>query len=206
MKKQDTMRKMYDILEFIKKYTSENSYPPSVREICMATSIKSTATVYYYLNLLEQNNLIRRAQAKNRAIEVINEYSDNFPKKKLVDIPLVGKIAAGEPILAIQNLDDVYTLPANLFDSSEDLFMLRVLGDSMIEAGIFDSDIIVIRRQPTAENGQIAVALLDGSATVKRFFKEKDRYRLHPENQSMEDIIVKEVEILGVVVGSIRQF
>jgi len=206
MTKQDTMRKMYEMLDFIKDFTADKSYPPSVREICKGLNIKSTATVYYYLSLLEENNLIKKEESKNRAIEVVKPFAETFKRKNLIDIPLVGRIAAGEPILATQNLDDVYTMPTDLFKEKEDLFMLKVSGNSMIEAGIFDSDIIVVRKQPTAENGQIAVAMIDGSATVKRFYKEKDHFRLHPENSSMKDIIVNEVEILGIVVGLIRQF
>lgn len=205
MVKDDTIEKMNSILLFIKKFTQEYKYPPSVREICKGMAIKSTATVYYYLRLLEENGHIKKAQSKNRALEVITPYSESFPAKNNIDIPLVGRIAAGEPILATQNLDNVYSMPSDLFNVGGELFMLKVCGHSMIEAGIMNSDNIIIRKQSTADNGQIVVAMLDGNATVKRFFKEKDHYRLHPENEIMKDIIVKEVDILGIVVGLIRQ-
>ncbi|MGI6701571.1 MAG: transcriptional repressor LexA [Christensenellales bacterium] len=202
MTKRDTMRKMHEILDFIKEYTLNKSYPPSVREICKGMGIKSTATVYYYLNLLEEHNLIKKEGSKNRAIEILSPYK----KKRLIDIPLVGRIAAGEPILATENLEDILTLPSDLFPSKEDLFMLKVKGQSMINAGIFDGDIIVVRKQPSADNGQIAVIMLDGEATVKRFYKENGYFRLHPENDAMNDIIVNDAEVLGIVIGLIRQF
>ena len=206
MLKKETQDKMIEMLDYIKEFTASNGYPPSVREICKAMRIKSTATVYYYLNLLEDNNYIKKAQSKNRAIEVVNKYKDSFPKKNLIDIPLVGRIAAGEPILATENLEDVYSVSADKFSSTNDLFMLKVCGESMINAGINDSDIIVVNKQPSADNGQIVVAMVDGNATVKRFYIKNDHYILRPENDNMNDIIVQDVDILGVVVGLIRQY
>lgn len=206
MLKKETQDKMIEMLDYIKEFTASNGYPPSVREICKAMRIKSTATVYYYLNLLEDNNYIKKAQSKNRAIEVVNKYKDSFPKKNLIDIPLVGRIAAGEPILATENLEDVYSVSADMFSSTNDLFMLKVCGESMINAGINDSDIIVVNKQPSADNGQIVVAMVDGNATVKRFYIKNDHYILRPENDNMNDIIVQDVDILGVVVGLIRQY
>lgn len=204
--KESTLIRMQEILEFIRNYTKSNSFPPSVREICNGVGIKSTATVYYYLNLLEQNNYIRKTRSKNRAIEIIDKSHVNNTNDNTVDIPLIGKIAAGEPIFASESLEDVITISTNLFSPTEDLFMLKVKGMSMIGIGIFTDDIIVLRRQNTADNGDIVAAMIDGEATVKRFYKESNYYRLHPENDTMQDIITQEVEILGVVVGLVRQY
>lgn len=204
--KESTLIRMHKMLEFIRDFTKENSYPPSVREICSHMGIKSTATVYYYLNLLEQNNYIRKTPSKNRAIEIINRPSLDDESIDTISIPLIGKIAAGEPILASENLEDIIKVSINLFSPIEDLFMLKVKGNSMIDIGIYSDDIIVIRKQSTAENGDIVAAMIDGDATIKRFYKESNNYRLHPENKSMQDIIVNEIDILGIVVGLIRQY
>lgn len=192
-----------NLLKFIKKFVETNGYPPSVREMGSALCVSSTATIQYYLEKLESRGLIKKSSSKNRTIEVI-ESSQN--KLKSVVIPLVGKVAAGVPILATENIEDKYVLPESLFDKSEEMFVLNVSGDSMINAGIFNGDKIVVAKQNNAENGEIVVALIDDSATVKRFFKEKNRIRLQPENDKLSPIFANEVEILGKVVGLIRKY
>jgi repressor LexA len=195
--------KLNEVLNFIKDFSARHGYPPSVREMCGGLRISSTASVYYYLNKLESLGLISKSPSKNRAIEIKTKYSD-FAKKTSVDIPLLGKIAAGEPILAVENLEDVYPLPRELFGNGE-LFMLSIKGDSMIDAGIFDGDKIIIKKQPAANNGEIVAALIDGCATVKRLFVHKDKIVLHPENAAMQDIVAEKVDIIGVAAGLIRK-
>ncbi|ADQ04832.1 transcriptional repressor, LexA family [Caldicellulosiruptor owensensis OL] len=201
MKKQLT-KKQEEILEFIKKRIKEKGYPPAVREICEATGLKSTSTVHGHLTRLEKKGYIRRDPSKPRAIEIVDD--EFYVHRNVVQLPLVGKVTAGEPILAVENIEETMTLPYDLV-GTEDAFLLRVRGDSMIEAGIFDNDIIIVRRQNIAENGDIVVALIDDEATVKRFYKEHDHIRLQPENKAMEPIIVKDVKILGKVIGLIRR-
>uniref|UniRef100_A0A7C5V693 LexA repressor n=1 Tax=Caldicellulosiruptor owensensis TaxID=55205 RepID=A0A7C5V693_9FIRM len=201
MKKQLT-KKQEEILEFIKKRIKEKGYPPAVREICEATGLKSTSTVHGHLTRLEKKGYIRRDPSKPRAIEIVDD--EFYVHRNVVQLPLVGKVTAGEPILAVENIEETITLPYDLV-GTEDAFLLRVRGDSMIEAGIFDNDIIIVRRQNIAENGDIVVALIDDEATVKRFYKEHDHIRLQPENKAMEPIIVKDVKILGKVIGLIRR-
>ncbi|ADQ06961.1 transcriptional repressor, LexA family [Caldicellulosiruptor acetigenus I77R1B] len=201
MKKQLT-KKQEEILEFIKKRIKEKGYPPAVREICEATGLKSTSTVHGHLTRLEKKGYIRRDPSKPRAIEIVDD--EFYVHRNVVQLPLVGKVTAGEPILAVENIEETMTLPYDLV-GTEDAFLLRVRGDSMIEAGIFDNDIIIVRRQNVAENGDIVVALIDDEATVKRFYKEHDHIRLQPENKAMEPIIVKDVKILGKVIGLIRR-
>ena len=192
--------KQQELVKFIFDFTKENGYTPSVREMCDKMHFASTSTIFYYLNKCEQQGIIKRAKGKNRAIELVNAPEFN-------GVPLVGKVAAGEPILAQQNIEDYYELPANLFDyKNNELFLLNVQGNSMINIGINNGDKIVVKKQNTANNGQIVVAMVDDSATVKRFFKENGYYRLQPENDEMQPIIVSEVEILGIVVGLIRQY
>lgn len=193
MKKQLT-KKQEEILEFIKKRIKEKGYPPAVREICEATGLKSTSTVHGHLTRLEKKGYIRRDPSKPRAIEIVDE--EFYVHRNVVQLPLVGKVTAGEPILAVENIEETMTLPYDLV-GTEDAFLLRVRGDSMIEAGIFDNDIIIVRRQNVAENGDIVVALIDDEATVKRFYKEHDHIRLQPENKAMEPIIVKDVKSLA---------
>lgn len=194
----DISIKLDKLYNYINTFTTNNGFPPSVREICRDLHIKSTATAYYYLKKLEENGRIVKSPAKNRAIDV--------PLRSATKtIPLLGKIAAGTPILAIENIEEQYTLPVDLLPSG-DCFVLTVSGNSMVESGIYNGDKIIVRQQNTAENGQIVAALLDDSATVKRFFKEKDHIRLHPENSAMKDIIVDDVVILGIVTGLIRKF
>lgn len=194
----DISIKLDKLYNYINTFTTNNGFPPSVREICRDLHIKSTATAYYYLKKLEENGRIVKSPAKNRAIDV--------PLRSATKtIPLLGKIAAGTPILAIENIEEQYTLPVDLLPSG-DCFVLTVSGNSMVESGIYNGDKIIVRQQNTAENGQIVAALLDDSATVKRFFKEKDHIRLHPENSAMKDIIVDDVVILGIITGLIRKF
>lgn len=196
MKKVD--EKVNKVYDYVKKYFEENSYPPSVREICAHVGIKSTATAYSYLEKLKKNGLITKTPDKKRAFSLTKK--QNFPS-----VPLVGTVTAGTPILAVENIENYVPLPPE-FSNSEDLFILRVQGDSMIEAGIFNGDKIIVKKQNTADNGDIVVALLDDSSTVKRFYKKNSKIILHPENQTMCDIILDDVAILGKVIGLYRKF
>lgn len=192
------------IYEYIKLQTEKNGYPPSVREICIAVGLKSTSSVHKYLVKLEADGKLNRLSNKNRAITVKNEAQ--YERRPLHDIPVVGKVTAGIPILAQQNIDDYITLTEDMI-KDEDSFILTVSGESMINAGILDGDYIIVHRQPNALNGEIVVALIDESATVKRFYKEKNHIRLQPENDFMEPIYVESdtpFEILGKVTGVIR--
>lgn len=186
------------ILNYIQTFTNEKGYPPTVREIGNAVGLSSTATVHAYLKRLEGKNVLHRGSSMPRAISV-------NAKPGVVSVPVLGKIAAGSPILAIENHEDVITLPVDLAGSGE-LFALRVRGNSMVDAGIFDGDIVVVRKQPTAENGDIVVALIEDEATVKRFFKEEGHIRLQPENRAMQPIITDEAVILGRVVSLVRKY
>ncbi|ADL07939.1 transcriptional repressor LexA [Thermosediminibacter oceani] len=190
------------ILDYIYDFLNKRGYPPSVREICSATNLKSTATVHSYLVQLEKKGYISRDPQKPRAIVVMDKKTLG---KDIVPVPLVGKVTAGQPMLAEENIQGVFSLPKEMVPDSE-VFMLKVQGDSMIDAGIFDGDYVIVKVTSTAENGDIVVALLGDEATVKRFFKEKDHIRLQPENQYMEPIIVKDVKILGKVIGLFRKF
>ncbi len=189
--------KMQAVLEFINEYNAEYGYAPTVREICAELNIKSTASAYYYLEKLKDEGWLSKSPNKNRAV--------SFKKNASVNIPLIGTVTAGQPIFAYENYEDYYSFPAGSFRGSE-LFMLSVQGESMIDAGIYNGDKIVVRKQQTAENGDIVVALLDDSATVKRFYKRDGHFVLHPENESMQDIVVSEVAILGIVIGLVRTF
>lgn len=189
--------KMQAVLEFINEYNAEYGYAPTVREICAELNIKSTASAYYYLEKLKDEGWLSKSPNKNRAV--------SFKKNASVNIPLIGTVTAGQPIFAYENYEDYYSFPAGSFRGSE-LFMLSVQGESMIDAGIYNGDKIVVRKQQTAENGDIVVALLDDSATVKRFYKRDGHFVLHPENETMQDIIVSEVAILGIVIGLVRTF
>ena len=187
------------ILEFIKQEIELKGYPPSVREICKAVGLKSTATVHGHLNELERQGFIRRDATKPRAMEVL----DN-PRGRTV--PLVGKVTAGVPILAQENIEEYLVLPQSTSARGDDLFALRVEGESMIEAGILNGDIVIIRKQTNAENGDIVVAMIEDEATVKRIFYEKTRVRLQPENQHMDPIYADEVTVLGRVAALFRHF
>ena len=192
-----------EVLAFIINNVEKLGFPPSVREICEKFNMKSTATAFYYLKKLEKIGAIERDSSKNRHIRVSPEYmSDKLPEN-LVRMPMVGKIAAGQPITAIENKEDEYVFARELF-KGDDQFILKVQGESMIEAGIFDGDMVIVNPQQTANNGDIVVALLEDEATLKRFFIEADGIRLQAENSSMADIFVKDVQILGLAVGLIR--
>lgn len=188
------------ILEFIRQEIEEKGYPPSVREICAAVGLKSTSTVHAHLNTLEKKGFIRRDSTKPRALELL----DNSVSRGR-SVPLVGKVTAGLPITAIENIEDYLTLPQGMLGHDE-LFCLRVQGESMIEIGILDGDIIVVRQQQDAENGEVVVAMIDDEATVKRIFFEPERIRLQPENRHMEPIYTDHVSVLGKVVALFRQF
>lgn len=194
--------KQQEILDYIKESILKRGYPPSVREICEAVHLKSTSSVHSHLETLEKNGYIRRDPTKPRTIEITDD-SFGLTRRELVNVPLVGSIAAGQPILAEQNIENYFPIPVEMLPNQE-VFMLRVKGDSMINAGIFDGDQIIVKQQSTARNGEIVAALVDDSATVKRFYRENGHYRLQPENDSMDPIIVNEAEVLGVVIGLFR--
>lgn len=208
--KSDLNKREVAILNFISKQIKANQYPPSVREICKAVGLNSTATVHGYLEKLEQKGYIRKESQKGRALRVVNEDDvirkpkDLYAGKELVDVPVVGKITAGAPILAVENITDTFPIPLDFVGNSES-FMLTVRGESMIEAGILDGDYILVKQQNTAENGEIVVALIDDEATVKTFYKEKDYIRLQPENRTMAPIIVPDCKILAKVAGVFRK-
>ncbi len=195
-------KKQTEILDYIKLQILNKGYPPSVRDICEAVNLKSTSSVHAHLETLEKNGYIRRDPTKPRAIEIIDD-NFNLTRREVVNVPLVGKVAAGEPLLAVENVVSYFPIPAEYMPNQE-LFMLTVKGDSMINAGIFNGDNIIVSKQNAAHNGEIVVALVDDSATVKRFYKEEGHIRLQPENDTMEPIIVSDCEILGKVIGLIR--
>ncbi len=198
--------KQLKILDFIKEELYHKGYPPSVREICEAVGLKSTSTVHGHLEKLEKYGYIRRDPTKPRAIEII-DHNPYFSEKELIELPIIGKVTAGKPILAIENIEDTFTLPLDFLDINNDnSFILVVRGTSMINAGILDGDYVIVRQQNIAQNGDIVVALLGEEATIKRFFKERNYIRLQPENPDMEPIIAKNVKILGKVVGVFRKF
>jgi repressor LexA len=195
------------ILSFIKKEIQDKGYPPSVREIGEAVGLKSPASVHSHLKSLEKLNFIRRDPSKPRAIEVLYDSSDiTSLEKEMIQIPVVGKITAGQPIFADENIEDYFPVPVDYLSSSaKDLFILEVKGESMIEAGIFDGDYVIAQKQNYANNNDIVIALTEDGATVKRFFKEKDHICLQPENTSMKPIIINDVYILGKVIGLYRK-
>ncbi|MCQ4772298.1 LexA repressor [uncultured Clostridium sp.] len=197
--------KQTEILEYIKSEIINRGFPPAVREICEAVNLKSTSSVHSHLETLERNGYIRRDPTKPRAIEIVDD-NFNLTRRELVNVPVVGRVAAGEPILAVENVENYFPIPAEFMPNSQ-TFMLNVKGESMINAGILDGDQILVQQQSTAENGDIVVALIDDSATVKTFYKEDGYYRLQPENDTMEPIIVKDdLKILGKVIGVFRFF
>ncbi len=193
-----------EILRFIKHNIQTKGYPPSVREIGEAVGLKSSSTVHSYLRKLEEKKLLRRDPSKPRAMEILDE-SGTEEFKEMIMVPVLGQVAAGVPLLAVENREDVFPLPVD-FAGRGEFFMLHVKGDSMVEAGILEGDMVLVRHQPTVDNGDIAVAMIDNEATIKRFYKEHDYIRLQPENYRLSPIIVKDVEILGKVVGLIRKF
>ena len=194
--------KQREILEYIKEMILKKGYPPAVREICEAVHLKSTSSVHSHLESLEKNGYIRRDPKKPRTIEILD---DDFAltRRELVNVPVIGTVAAGVPILAEQNIEDYLPIPAEILPNKE-VFMLKVKGNSMIEAGIYNGDKVIVAKQPNAENGDKVVALVDDSATVKTFYKENGHFRLQPENSSMDPIILDQVEILGKVIGLFR--
>jgi len=193
------------ILDFLKKEIKDKGYPPAVREICKAVGLRSTSTVHGHLEKLEQKGFIRKDPSKPRAIEILEENFYAQPPTDYLNVPIVGKVTAGEPILAVENIEDHFPIPMT-FAKNKDLFMLKVRGESMIEVGIFDGDLVLVQKEQTARNGEVVVALIEDSATVKTFYKENNHIRLQPENKALEPIIVKDAEILGKVVGLFRSF
>lgn len=194
--------KQQEILEYIKDEILNRGYPPAVREICEAVHLKSTSSVHSHLETLEKNGYIRRDPTKPRAIEIIDD-TFNLTRREVVNVPMLGKVAAGQPILAVENIEDYFPIPTE-FMPNEESFMLKVQGESMVNAGIFDGDRVLVQKQSTARNGEMVVALVEDSATVKTFYKENGHYRLQPENDFMDPIIVNEVSILGKVFGVFR--
>jgi len=195
--------KQKEILDYIKSQIMSKGYPPSVRDICEAVHLKSTSSVHSHLATLERNGYIRRDPTKPRAIEILDDAFNNC-RCEVTSIPIVGRVAAGEPLLAVENIEDYFPVPTQDLPN-KDIFMLVVRGESMVNIGILDGDQIIVERTDTAENGDVVVALLDDSATVKRFYKEKGKYRLQPENDFMEPIITNELKILGKVIGLYRK-
>ncbi len=201
---QSLSEKQTAILEFIKKEILSRGYPPAVREICSAVGLNSPATVHSHLNILENKGYIRRDPSKPRAIEIIDQ-DFNLERRDYAQIPMVGYVAAGQPILAEENIQDYFPMPADMLPNSQ-VFMLKVRGDSMIEAGILDGDQVIVKQTNQASNGDMVVALIEDGATVKTFYKEKDHIRLQPENPDYDPIIVSDVQILGQVIGVFRMF
>ena len=197
-------KKQTEILEYIKSQILNKGYPPSVRDICEAVDLKSTSSVHSHLETLEKNGYIRRDPTKPRAIEIIDD-NFNLVRREVVNVPIVGKVAAGQPILAVENVESYFPIPME-FMPNEQCFMLKVQGESMINAGIFDGDTILVEQRQTARNGDMVVALVDDSATVKTFYREADHIRLQPENDTMEPILVPDCQILGKVFGVFRFF
>ena len=201
------------LYEFIKNYKNNNGFPPTIREMCKAVKVSSTSTIFYYLNKLENSNKIKKNPNKNRALEIVEDETQQIAnittiaenESNLTRIPVLGTVTCGEPILAVQTNEEYFMVSPTLF-KGDNLFMLTATGDSMINAGIYDGDKIVLRQQSNADNGDIVAALVEDSATIKRFFKENGHYRLQPENDSMEPIIVDNVTIIGKVVGLVRKF
>lgn len=194
--------KQQEILEYIKETILKKGYPPAVREICEAVHLKSTSSVHSHLSALEEKGYIRRDPTKPRTIEILDD-TFNFNRREMVNIPLLGTIAAGEPLLAEEHIEDYFPFPAEALPNAE-TFMLTVKGESMINAGILPGDRLIVEQRSTARNGEIVAALIDDSATVKRFYKEDGYYRLQPENDAMDPIITDHVEILGKVIGLVR--
>ena len=194
--------KQQEILEYIKSQILERGFPPAVRDICEAVHLKSTSSVHSHLKTLEKNGYIRRDPTKPRAIEILDD-SFNFTRREMVNVPIVGRVAAGEPILAEQNIENYFPI-AMEYMPNQQTFMLKVRGESMINAGILDGDMVLVEQRKTAHNGEIIVALIEDGATVKTFYKEEGVIRLQPENDTMDPIIVPDCQILGKVIGVFR--
>jgi repressor LexA len=200
MAKQD---KQSEIYEYIKDQIRTKGYPPSVREICAAVGLKSTSTVHGHLQRLEKKGFIKRDPTKPRAIELVDS---TVYKKEMINIPIIGTVTAGTPILAVENIEDTFALPVNFIKSNNELFILKIHGESMIDAGIMDEDFAILEQTNSAENGDIIVALIENEATIKRFYRENGYIRLQPENKTMEPIIVKDCKIIGRLVGLYRKY
>lgn len=196
--------KQREILEYIKSQILNKGYPPAVREICEAVRLKSTSSVHSHLETLEKNGYIRRDPTKPRAIEIMDD-DFNLTRRDIVNIPILGTVTAGQPILAVENIDGYFPLLSEDLPN-KDIFMLKVKGESMINAGIFDGDKVLVQKQPSANNGDMVVALIDDSVTVKTFYKEAGYFRLQPENDTMDPIIVTDLSILGKVIGLYRRY
>ena len=194
--------KQSEILEYIKAQILERGFPPAVREICEAVHLKSTSSVHSHLETLEKNGYIRRDPTKPRAIEILDD-AFNLTRREMAQVPIVGRVAAGEPLLAEQNIEDYFPSPVERLPNNQ-TFLLQVKGESMINAGILNGDYILVEQTPSASNGEVVVALVEDGATVKRFFKENGHYRLQPENDTMDPIIVDEVTIVGKMIGLLR--
>lgn len=192
------------ILSFLKDYLDTNPFPPSYREIAKGVGIKSTNSVKKYLDILEEKNLIRRRDYQNRSIEIVKK--DYSSAKDLISIPLIGKVAAGNPILAFESVEDEFIISKSIFGTSQELFMLKISGDSMIEIGIDDGDYVIVKKQPSAENGDIVVACIEGSATVKNYYFDGKVVTLQPQNALYKPIITTNCVILGKVIGCIKKF
>ena len=195
-------KKQTEILEYIKEQILSKGYPPAVREICEAVQLKSTSSVHSHLETLERNGYIRRDPTKPRAIEIIDD-TFNLTRREMVNVPVIGEVAAGAPLLAQENISNYFPIPVEYMPNS-DTFMLKVRGESMINVGIFDGDMVLVEKQSIARNGDLVVALVEDGATVKTFYKEDNYYRLQPENENMDPIIVYDVNILGKVIGVFR--
>lgn len=207
MKDVEITKRQNDVLDFIKKYIAKHGFPPSVREICAGVGLSSTATVFVHLKNLQKLGVIKTTTNKFRTIEILgdNEYLEK--DEDVVKVPLLGKITAGDPITAIEQPNEFFSIPANLIPAKETIFTLYVKGESMINAGIYDGDYIIVQKQSTAKNGDIVVAMTnEGEATVKRFYKENDHIRLQPENDTMSPIILDQCIILGKAIGLYRKF
>lgn len=199
----DLTERQKAILSYIKNEIKKKGYPPAVREIGDAVGLSSSSTVHSHLNQLENKGYIRRDPTKPRAIEIMD--SQQMPNREMVHVPLVGRVTAGAPILAVENIEDTFPLPLE-FVNTDEVFMLKIQGDSMINAGIFNEDMVVVRKQNVARDGDIIVALLDDEATVKRFYKGFNHIRLQPENDAYEPIITRDVQVLGKVVALLRRY
>ena len=197
-------KKQQEILEYIKNQILQRGFPPAVREICEAVNLKSTSSVHSHLETLEKNGYIRRDPTKPRAIEILDD-TFNLTRREMVNVPIIGQVAAGQPILAEENIEDYFPFPAERMPNKQ-TFLLKVKGESMINAGILDGDYVLVEQDATASNGDMVVGLVEDSATVKTFYKEEGVFRLQPENDFMDPIIVKEVSILGKVIGVMRFF
>ena len=205
MSKGKITKKQEEILEYIKSQILKRGFPPAVREICDAVNLKSTSSVHSHLETLEKNGYIRRDPTKPRAIEILDD-AFNLTRREMIQVPIVGRVAAGEPLLAQENIEDYYPVPIEFVSHNNELFMLEVHGESMINAGILDGDYVIVEQQNTASNGDMVVALIEDGATVKTFYKEEGFIRLQPENDYMEPFILQDVVILGKVVAVMRFF